>query len=226
MTDGAVLRTEYWNIASRHRAHRAHRARREPHRHGELSAAPGPGPRRRAVFLGSGRRTGRARVGRGAGRDVAPGTALDGVGRLHRAGRRRHGDHRPTMDPAQVQGVPTVPVGASGVTLPTANAGTDSLLTLTWREVGAEQRLGNAPALLHAPWLRLDTGGRVRRRRARRSCWRRSRWTAAATSRACRLAPAPGGGTGGPCSNCASPGCSRDRAGRGPAGRGDRPRPS
>jgi hypothetical protein len=103
-----------------------------------------------------------------AGVTIAPGTALDAAGRLIVLTPGGTAITDPTIDPTQVQGVPTVPVGTSGVTLPTANAGTDCLLTLTWHEVAGQSALGNTPTLLHAPWLRLepaagfaDTGAEV-----------------------------------------------------------------
>ena len=103
-----------------------------------------------------------------SGLTIAPGTALDVAGRLIVLTPGGTAITDPAIDPAQVQGVPTVPVDSSGVTLATANAGTDCLLTLTWHEVVGQSALGNAPTLLHAPWLRLepaagfaDTGAEV-----------------------------------------------------------------
>jgi hypothetical protein len=99
---------------------------------------------------------------------IAPGTALDAAGRLIVLAPGGTAITDPTIDPAQMQGVPTVPVTASGVTLATTNAGSDCLLTLTWHEVTGQSTLGSAAALLHAPWLRLvptsgftDTGDQV-----------------------------------------------------------------
>jgi hypothetical protein len=168
MTDGAVLRTEYWNIATG-------TVRTGPTGHGEsltdMESYLLPMARARDAGLHSwGVADGLAVQGTAGapGLTITPGTALDSAGRLIvlPAGGTVIVD--PAVDPAQVSDVPTVPVGVTGVSLPTAGADAASLLTLTWREVEADSSLANAPVLLHAPWLRLipaagfaDDGGQV-----------------------------------------------------------------
>ena len=168
MTDGAVLRTEYWNIATG-------TVRTGPTGHGEsltdMESYLLPLDRARDAGLYSwGVADGLAVQGSAGapGLTVTPGTALDSVGRLIVLAAGGTVIVNPAVDPAQVSDVPTVPVGAAGVTLPTAGAAAASLLTLTWREVEADSSLANAPVLLHAPWLRLlpaagfaDDGGQV-----------------------------------------------------------------
>lgn len=168
MSDGALKRTEYWTISTG-------TVRTGPTGHGEsltdmesyllpMDAARG------AALYSWGVATGLAAQGTPGqpGVTVLPGTALDAAGRLIMLVPDGAAIVDPTVDPAQLQDVPTVVVGADGVALPTAAAAADCLLTLTWREVLADSPLANAPVLLHAPWLRLipaagflDTGGQV-----------------------------------------------------------------
>jgi hypothetical protein len=61
----------------------------------------------------------------------------------------------PRVDPDQVVNVPTVVVGPDGATLDTAGSSGEQLVTITWREVLGTNDWVNAPALVHAPWLRL-----------------------------------------------------------------------
>ena len=64
------------------------------------------------------------------------------------------------IDPADPTNIPTVPVGADGVVMPTDNRSGTCYLTIRHQEVQFEGLGGNAPTLAHAPWLRLvDTGG-------------------------------------------------------------------
>ena len=66
----------------------------------------------------------------------------------------------PDIDPADVANIPTVAVDTTGVSLPTAGHTGPRYLTVRYLEVSVEGLLGNAPALVHAPWLRLlDTNG-------------------------------------------------------------------
>lgn len=99
---------------------------------------------------------------------VSPGTALDAAGQLIALPAGGTAIVDPAADPTGIRNIPTVPVGADGITLATVGAGTDCFLTLTWREVIDESTLATAPALFHAPWLRLvpaagfqDTGQQV-----------------------------------------------------------------
>jgi hypothetical protein len=168
MSDGALKRTEYWNISTG-------TVRTGATGHGEsltdmesyllpMDAARG------AALYSWGVAAGLAAQGTSGqpGVTVSSGTALDAAGRLIMLVPDGAVIVDPTVDPAQVQDVPTVPVGADGITLPTAGAAADCLLTLTWREVLADSPLANAPVLVHAPWLRLvpapgfqDTGDQV-----------------------------------------------------------------
>ncbi|SDW52688.1 hypothetical protein SAMN05421504_101822 [Amycolatopsis xylanica] len=88
-----------------------------------------------------------------AGVTVLPGTAVDAAGNVVVLAPGGLAVVDPTVDPDQLQNVPTVPVEVTGVGVATAPG--DFLLTLTWREVLGDNTVANAPALLHAPWLRL-----------------------------------------------------------------------
>jgi hypothetical protein len=99
---------------------------------------------------------------------VSPGTALDADGHLIALPPGGTVIVDPAADPSSIRNIPTVVAGADGITLATAGADPDCLLTLTWREVIDESTLATAPALFHAPWLRLvpaaslqDTGHQV-----------------------------------------------------------------
>ena len=66
----------------------------------------------------------------------------------------------PDIDPADIANIPTVAVDTTGLNLPTAGHTGARYLTIRYLEVSVEGLLGNAPALVHAPWLRLlDTDG-------------------------------------------------------------------
>ena len=54
-----------------------------------------------------------------------------------------------------IRNVPTVRVGAEGVTIDTTSLNGEYLVTIIWREVLGENDWVNAPALVHAPWLLL-----------------------------------------------------------------------
>jgi hypothetical protein len=99
---------------------------------------------------------------------VTPGVALDSAGHLIALAAGGFAITDPTVDPSQVANVPTVPVTADGVVVATAGLTGDRYLTITWREVLDPSSTGNAPTLIHAPWLRLqpvadvsDTGEQV-----------------------------------------------------------------
>ncbi|WP_370941805.1 hypothetical protein AB5J62_22110 [Amycolatopsis sp. cg5] len=101
-----------------------------------------------------------------AGVTVLPGMAVDAAGNAVVLAPGGLAVVDPTVDPDQLQNVPTVPVEVTGVGVATAPG--DFLLTLTWREVLGDNTVANAPALLHAPWLRLvaaagfaDTGKQI-----------------------------------------------------------------
>ncbi|MBM2614001.1 hypothetical protein JIG36_00330 [Actinoplanes sp. LDG1-06] len=86
---------------------------------------------------------------------VSTGTAFDRNGHLVSLGAGGSAVVDPDVDPNQVANVPTVLVSEQGVGLSTAGLSGERLLTLTWREVFDDTLLGNAPMLVHAPWLRL-----------------------------------------------------------------------
>jgi hypothetical protein len=99
---------------------------------------------------------------------IAPGVALDAAGHLIALAANGFAIVDPTVDPNQVQNIPTVRVDPTGVVLSTAGLSGACFLTLTWREVLDPSQPANAPVLLHAPWLRLlgvagfqDTGDQV-----------------------------------------------------------------
>jgi hypothetical protein len=156
MSDGVVKRVEYWN------PNVAGTVRTGATGHGEsltdMETYLLPMDRAREVALHlSGVAEGlavRATVGQ-AGVTISPGTALDADGRLIVLPAGGTAIVDPNVDPDQIQDVPTVLVGADGITLDTTGAPADCLLTITWREVLGQSTLANAPALLHAPWLRL-----------------------------------------------------------------------
>jgi len=169
MTDSGIQRTEYWNLSQ------PGTVRTGATGHGEsltdmesyllpMDQARGSGLYSWGVADGL-----VVAASTGApGVTIAPGSALDAAGRLIVLAPSGTAITDPTIDPAQIQGVPTVPVTAVGITLATASAGTDCLLTMTWHEVVGQSALGNVPVLLHAPWLRLvpaagfaDTGEAV-----------------------------------------------------------------
>ncbi|MEV0711568.1 hypothetical protein [Nocardia aurea] len=60
-----------------------------------------------------------------------------------------------TVDADIITDVPTAAVDAAGIVLPTGDFTGTKVLTVRAREVGVEGLLGNAPTLVHAPWLRL-----------------------------------------------------------------------
>ena len=91
-----------------------------------------------------------------AGLTVSPGIAIDASGQLIvlLAGGLAVTD--PGIDPSDVANIPTVPVDTAGLALPTAGAVGPQYLTVRYLEVSVGGLLGNAPALVHAPWLRLQ----------------------------------------------------------------------
>jgi Chaperone of endosialidase len=102
------------------------------------------------------------------GLTIAPGLALDVAGHVLALASGGSAVVDPATDPTQIQSIATVPVGASGVALSTDGISGDCLLTLTFVEALGQSALGNAPILVHAPWLRLlpvanfqDTGEQV-----------------------------------------------------------------
>lgn len=86
---------------------------------------------------------------------VAPGLAVDLSGRLIALAPGGSAVTDPAADPTQIQNIATVQVSTDGLTLATDGLSGDFLLTLTWLEVLGQSQLGNAPVLIHAPWLRL-----------------------------------------------------------------------
>ncbi len=87
---------------------------------------------------------------------IEPGVALDGTGRLICLATGGFAIVDPTVDPTQMANVPTMPVAAGGVVVATGALTGDQYLTMTWREVLDPSASGNAPTLIHAPWLRLQ----------------------------------------------------------------------
>ncbi|MFE6922874.1 hypothetical protein ACFVAV_17710 [Nocardia sp. NPDC057663] len=61
----------------------------------------------------------------------------------------------PTVAADAMSDVPTTPIDATGVALPTGTLTGPKVLTIRYREVAVEGLVGNAPTLVHAPWLRL-----------------------------------------------------------------------
>ena len=94
------------------------------------------------------------------GLSVAAGSAIDAAGHLIVVSGGGVAVVDPDIDPADVAHIPTVAVDTTGVILPTAADTGPRYLTVRYLEVSVEGLLGNSPALVHAPWLRLrDTTG-------------------------------------------------------------------
>jgi hypothetical protein len=155
MTDGGLQRTQYRNLATG-------TVRTGSTGHGESLADVESyffplEQTRNAALLDAGVAQGltvQATAG-SLGLTVLPGTAVDGYGRLIVLAAGGTAIVDPDVDPAQVLHVPTVLVPDTGLALPTGMPGGDLLLTLTWREVQADDAAATAVVLLHAPWLRL-----------------------------------------------------------------------
>jgi hypothetical protein len=152
MDEGVVKRTQYWNLFV------PHTVRAGATGHGEslvdLENYLLPQERARGSGLhswGVMRGLAVSATTGAAGVTVSPGTALDAAGRTVMLSSRGLAVVEPTLDPQQIEDVPTVPVGPDGLTVATAGAPQNCLLTMTWREVSGE----NSLTLLHAPWLRL-----------------------------------------------------------------------
>ena len=94
------------------------------------------------------------------GLSVAAGSAIDAAGHLIVVSGGGVAVVDPDIDPADVTHIPTVAVDTTGLILPTAADTGPRYLTVRYLEVSVEGLLGNSPALVHAPWLRLrDTTG-------------------------------------------------------------------
>jgi hypothetical protein len=89
------------------------------------------------------------------GLTIAPGVALDANGHLIALAANGFAIVDPSVDPNQIQNIPTVPVAAGGVSLSSTGISGDCFLTIMWREILGQSQLANAPVLIHAPWLRL-----------------------------------------------------------------------
>ncbi|MFE9960559.1 hypothetical protein [Micromonospora sp. NPDC005299] len=155
MSDGAVRRSQYWNVT-------AGTVRTGATGHGESLTdmdgyvAPMDRARGTGLFLwGVAEGLSVVAVSGQSGVTVRPGSALDAAGRMVLVTVGGVVVVDPDVDPGQILDVPTRLVPDEGVSLPTAEPAADLVLTLTWREVQGESTLANAPALLHAPWLRL-----------------------------------------------------------------------
>ncbi|MER7251327.1 hypothetical protein [Kribbella sp. NPDC000426] len=91
-----------------------------------------------------------------AGLTVAPGAALDSLGRIVALAAGGEAIVDPAVDPSQMVNVPTVSVGDTGLVVPTDSSGPGTfVLTVVFREVQDQGLLFNAPVLVHTPWLRL-----------------------------------------------------------------------
>ncbi|MFE6922873.1 hypothetical protein ACFVAV_17705 [Nocardia sp. NPDC057663] len=86
---------------------------------------------------------------------IGTGVAFDQAGRLALMAAGGVAVIDQTVDADIVTDVPTAAVDATGIVLPTGNHTGPKVLTVRAREVGVEGLLGNAPTLVHAPWLRL-----------------------------------------------------------------------
>ncbi len=155
MAEGLVRRTQYWNLPT-------HTVRTGATGHGEslidleqylLPLAEARGSTLHTWGVAQGLEV--SAVAGSPEVTVSAGVALDAAGRTIVLAIGGVAVTDAAVDPTAVLDVPTVVVGPAGVTLGTAGAAASCLLTLTWREVQGESALANAPALLHAPWLRL-----------------------------------------------------------------------
>jgi hypothetical protein len=92
------------------------------------------------------------------GLTVTAGAALDAAGRVIVVAGGGMAVTDPDIDPADLANIPTVAVDTTGVSVSTANRSGTRYLTVRYLEASVEGLLGNAPALVHAPWLRLREG--------------------------------------------------------------------
>jgi hypothetical protein len=83
---------------------------------------------------------------------IAPGTAVDGTGRLILLPATGSAVTDPSVAPDAVENVPTVVVGPSGLALGAPTGGGTFVVVLSWREVAGSP---GAFVRLHAPWVRL-----------------------------------------------------------------------
>lgn len=180
MSDGAIKRTQYLNVS-------AGTVRTGATGHGESLtdiegyAQPMEQARGRGLFDWGVAEGLEARVTVAVGGvTVKPGVALDKVGRTIVVASGGVVVTDLDHDPGQVLDVPTVPVPADGVLVPTAGPAREYLLTATWGEVQEESALANAPVLLHAPgsgWCRPQGSWTpVNRSRSPRSQWTTPGW--------------------------------------------------
>jgi hypothetical protein len=154
MTDGGLQRTQYRNVATG-------TVRTGATGHGESLAdvesylLPLERARNTALLdAGVARGLIVQGIAGSPGLTVQTGVAVDALGRLVVLAAGGTVIVDPDVDPAQVQHVPTVLVPDAGLVLPTAGLEGERLLTVTWREVQADDAVATA-VLVHAPWLRL-----------------------------------------------------------------------
>lgn len=90
---------------------------------------------------------------------IAPGVAVDGLGRILSLADKGKAIVATDVSPDAVTDVATVDVAPAGVTLATTGAAGENLLTMRWREV---QVASPSQLFLHTPWLALvKVGGFV-----------------------------------------------------------------
>ncbi|MEV0825092.1 tail fiber domain-containing protein [Nonomuraea rubra] len=160
MSLSGLIRTQYWNVSGPNPTPRTgitSRAESRTDVEGFLMASDAA--RNTALHdwgVAAGLRA--SAVAGAAGVTIAQGTALDADGHVVVLGTGGVAIVDPQVGPTGVQNIPTVPVGADGVTLDTATLSGSFLLTVTWREV--EDVDSGLLVLRQAPWLRLvDPGG-------------------------------------------------------------------
>ena len=87
---------------------------------------------------------------------IAPGVAVDGLGRVAALVVDGTAVVDQTLPADQQTNVPTVNVTATGVALPTDGSSGQFVLSIVAREVQVTANLGQVPEVDHAPWLHLE----------------------------------------------------------------------
>ncbi|GAA0436052.1 hypothetical protein Acor_55330 [Acrocarpospora corrugata] len=155
MSAGAIKRTQYWNVNTGS-------VRTGATGHGEsytdIEHYLLPLERIRGSALHSWGVTEGLEVTVAAGTPgltVMTGSTLDASGRLAVLSEGGTVIVDQTVDADDLENIPTVVVGADGVTIPTTGPDDSYLLTLSWREVLDPSAPAAGPVLMHAPWLRI-----------------------------------------------------------------------
>jgi hypothetical protein len=139
MDEGVVRRTQYWNLSVPHTVRTGATGHGESLTDLENYLLPQDRARGSGLF-GWGVAHGLAVTATSGspGVTVSPGVALDAAGRTIVLAPQGLAVVERSLDPAQIQDVPTVPVGPGGVPVVTTDLPGECLLTITWREVAGD----------------------------------------------------------------------------------------